>query len=259
MKDISIGFIGAGRVTRIFLRAFKNRKISFKSLSVIDPDSNVIAWISKSFPEIYTTTDGIQKVMRNDVVFIALHPPAIMDMLEKIKPLLPGSTVLVSLAPKITIKNISLKLDGFQNITRLIPNAPSVINEGYNPVCFSEKISAANKQLLTGIFEILGKCIIVDESTLEAYAIITAMSPTYFWFQFNELLEIGKKIGLTDEECRTGIAETIKASINTLFYSGMSVEEVIDLIPVKPISDHETEIKEIYRSKLIMLFEKIKP
>jgi len=39
----------------------------------------------------------------------------------------------------------------------------------------------------------------------------------------------------------------------------MSAEKVIDLIPVKPISDHETEIKEIYHSKLIPLFEKIKP
>jgi pyrroline-5-carboxylate reductase len=109
------------------------------------------------------------------------------------------------------------------------------------------------------IFEVLGKCIVVEEPKLEAYAIVTAMSPTYFWFQFSELTEIGKKIGLNEEECRTGISEAIKSSVNTLFSSGMSAEEVMDLIPVKPILEHEAEIKAIYNSKLIPLFEKIKP
>jgi pyrroline-5-carboxylate reductase len=39
----------------------------------------------------------------------------------------------------------------------------------------------------------------------------------------------------------------------------MTVNDVIDLIPVKPISEHESQIKEIFNSKLISLFEKIKP
>jgi pyrroline-5-carboxylate reductase len=33
----------------------------------------------------------------------------------------------------------------------------------------------------------------------------------------------------------------------------------MDLIPVKPIGEHETQIVEIYKTKLIGLFEKIKP
>jgi len=259
MKTKSLGFIGAGRVTRIILQAFKNRKVSFKNISVIDTNNDVLTKLWKNFPGVTITSNDLQKVMQNDLVFIALHPPVIMETLEKIKPFLNQKIVLVSLAPKITIEKINLKLDGFKNIARLIPNAPSVINEGYNPVCFSGGLPTKEKQFLMKIFKVLGKCIVVEEPKLEAYAIVTAMSPTYFWFQFNELFEIGKKIGLTEEECRTGISEAIKSSVNTLFYSGMPAEEVIDLIPVKPISDHEAEIKAIYNSKLIQLFEKIKP
>ena len=259
MEQKSLSFIGAGRVTRIFLQAFKNRNVSFKSISVLDTNIDVLNKINKDFPGVNITSDDLHQIMRGDIVFIALHPPVIMEMLEKIKPLITGKTVLVSLAPKITIEKINLKLEGFNNIARLIPNAPSAINEGYNPVCFSTGMPASDKQYLIKLFEILGKCIVVDEPKLEAYAIVTAMSPTYFWFQFNELSEIGKKIGLTEEECRKGISETVKASLNTLFSSGMTVNDVIDLIPVKPISEHESQIKEIFNSKLISLFEKIKP
>jgi pyrroline-5-carboxylate reductase len=259
METKSLGFIGAGRVTRIFLQAFKNRKVSFRQIRVIDPDKEVLKKIKKEFPHISITNDDLQQVMRNDIVFIALHPPVIMEMLEKMKPLLAPDTLLVSLAPKITIEKISLKLDGFKNIARLIPNAPSVINEGFNPAVFSNGLPSKDRQLLTNISEVLGKCIMVEEPKLEAYAIITAMLPTYFWFQFMELCDIGIQLGLSENECREGIRETIKASVDTLFSPGMTSEEVIDLVPVKPITAHETEIKTIYRSSLIPLFEKIKP
>lgn len=259
MENKSLGFIGAGRVTKIFLQAFKRQDASFKQISVIDTNKDVLVQLKQNFPGIETTADDLRQIVQNDVVFIALHPPLIMEMLDKLKPLLNGKTMLVSLAPKITIEKIRFKLDGFQNIARLIPNAPSVINEGYNPVCFSDGLPSEGRQFLTDIFEILGKCIVVEESKLEAYAIVTAMSPTYFWFQFYELFEIGLKIGLSEKECLAGISETVKASVDTLFSSGMSTTEVMDLIPVKPISDHETEIKEIYHSKLIPLYDKIKP
>ena len=257
METKSVGFIGAGRMTRIILQAFKNRDASFKQIVVLDTNQEVLNRLSNDFPGI--TSDDLKSVVNNDIVFIALHPPVIMETLEKIRPSLDGSTILVSLAPKITIEKIRQGLDGHNNIARLIPNAPSVINEGYNPVCFSDRLSDGNKQVLIEMFESLGKLIVVPEEKLEAYAIITAMSPTYFWFQFQELYNIGLQLGLTHDECREGISDTIIASLKTLFYTDLSREEVFDLIPVKPISEHETEIIRIYQSKLVPLFEKIKP
>jgi len=41
--------------------------------------------------------------------------------------------------------------------------------------------------------------------------------------------------------------------------SDISPEQVIDLIPVKPIGEHEAQITEIYQTKLMGLFGKIKP
>jgi pyrroline-5-carboxylate reductase len=85
------------------------------------------------------------------------------------------------------------------------------------------------------------------------------MLPTYFWFQWKELTEIGIRTGLTEEESKNSINDTIIASLKLMFKSGLTPAEVMDLIPVKPIGEHEAQISEIYRSKLIPLFEKIKP
>jgi pyrroline-5-carboxylate reductase len=88
---------------------------------------------------------------------------------------------------------------------------------------------------------------------------MSAMLPTYFWFQWKELAEIGQKIGLSEKESNDSINDTLVASLKLMFKSGLKTIEVMDLIPVKPIGEHETQISEIYRSKLLALFEKIKP
>jgi len=109
------------------------------------------------------------------------------------------------------------------------------------------------------LLNFLGPTFEVSEEKLESYAIMSAMLPTYFWFQWRELAEIGGKIGLSDGESKKSIFETLIASLNLMYKSGLSASEVIDLIPVKPIGENEPQIIEIYNTKLIGLFEKIKP
>jgi pyrroline-5-carboxylate reductase len=88
---------------------------------------------------------------------------------------------------------------------------------------------------------------------------MSAMLPTYFWFQWKELAEIGQKIGLSEKESNDSINDTLIASLNLMYKSGLTAGEVMDLIPVKPIGENESQITEIYETKLIGLFEKIKP
>jgi pyrroline-5-carboxylate reductase len=85
------------------------------------------------------------------------------------------------------------------------------------------------------------------------------MLPTYFWFQWNELIKLGDPMGLTEEESNVAIQQTLQAAMNLYFESGLLPEQVMDLIPVKPIGEHQAQVAEIYQTKLMELFEKIKP
>ena len=250
----SIGFIGGGRVTKIFLQAFQNRNFSLKNVVVYDIDNDASEKLKQKFPDISIT--DLKSVSSMEIIFIALHPPAIMEVLASIKGLVSGSSVVISLAPKITLDKISTNLEN-ENIVRMIPNATSIINRGYNPVCFAP--DCAGKQNLMQLLSALGKTFETDEPKLEAYAIASAMLPTYFWFQWFEIVEIAKKIGLSEAEARETVEQTLLSSIATAFSSGLSSSEVIDLIPVKPIGDNEGQVKEILQTKLLGLYGKIKP
>jgi pyrroline-5-carboxylate reductase len=170
----------------------------------------------------------------------------------------PNST-LVSLAPKFTIEKMTTLLGGFNRIVRLLPLASSIIGKGYNPVVFSDYIDDSNKKALLDLFSIFGHTIEVAESKIEAYALIVAMGPTYLWFQYYKLIELAKDFGMDEKEADLAVKSMLKASIDTMFESGLDKLSVIDLIPVKPIGDHEADILKIYDEKLIGLYQKIKP
>lgn len=253
----SIGFIGGGRVTKILLQGFKNKNVKFEKVVVADTNTEVLANLKKRFPDIVSA--DAKNAASQDIVFLALHPPMIMDTLELIKNDVKAEATVISLAPKINIPKLALKLGHVMNLARLIPNATSYINEGFNPITFSSGFDPSHKQVVIDLLNILGTTFEVAEEKLESYAIMSAMLPTYFWFQWRELAGIGVKTGLTEEESKQSIYQTIVASLHLLYKSGLTPEEVIDLIPVKPIGEHEPQIKDIYNSKLIALFEKIKP
>lgn len=251
------GFIGGGRVTRILLQGFKNKNVKFGKVVVTDTNPEVLADLKKQFPEL-ESSDAVSAAGQ-DIVFIALHPPVVMDTLELVKNGIKPEAVVISLAPKINLPKLSMKLAHVTNLARLIPNATSYINEGYNPVTFAPGFSPSAREEVFNLLRSLGTTFEVSEEKLESYAIMSAMLPTYFWFQWRELAEIGSIIGLSEEESKKSIYETIIASLDLMYKSGLSASEVIDLIPVKPIGEHEPQITEFYRTKLIGLFEKIKP
>jgi pyrroline-5-carboxylate reductase len=253
----SLGFIGGGRVTKILLQGFKNKNVQFGKVVVTDTNAEVLVNLKKRFPEVEISDAA--DAAGQDILFIALHPPMVMDTLELIKGKVKADSAVISLAPKINLLKLSMKLSHVKNLARLIPNATSYINEGYNPVTFAESFDPAKKDDILSLLKTLGATFEVAEEKLESYAIMSAMLPTYFWFQWRELAEIGGKIGLTDEESKKSIYETIIASLNLMYKTGLTSLEVIDLIPVKPIGEHEQQIAEIYKSKLLGLFEKIRP
>jgi pyrroline-5-carboxylate reductase len=253
----SIGFIGGGRVTKILLQAFSNKNVKFNRVVVTDPNDEVTARLKSMFP--FIAVEQASVAAGQDIVVLSLHPPVIMETLEVLKNDVRSDAIVISLAPKISIEKISSRLGQVKKIARLIPNATSYINDGFNPLCFSPGFDSWEKDSVLSLLKNLGHTFEVAEEKLESYAIVSAMLPTYFWFQWKYMEEIGVQTGLTKSEAEEAVHQTLLAAINLMYTSELTTEEVVDLIPVKPVGENEEQIKEIFKTRLIGLFEKIKP
>lgn len=151
-----IGFIGGGRITTIFLSAWKDGGVSLKDVIVSDPNAEVLAKLKADFPDIQTVQENSLSAAQ-DVVFLSLHPPVAKAVLPEIAKVLSPKAVLVSLAPVLTFGKLSGLLGGFSRLARMIPNAPSMVHRGFNPTAYGAGLAAEDRKLLEGLFCPLGE------------------------------------------------------------------------------------------------------
>lgn len=146
---------------------------------------------------------------------------------------------------------------GKNSVIRMIPNAPSLVNEGYNPVTFAPGCPYEVRKTFTELMAPLGKMPEVAEETLEAYSVITAMGPTYLWFQLAELIRLGESFGLSPDEANRAVLSMTAGAVKTMQDSGLNPAGVMDLVPVKPMADHEETIRGMYTASLTGLYGKL--
>lgn len=258
MSNKSVGFIGGGRITRIFLEGWMRATNLPSHIVVSDCNAESHAKLKTRFPSVQTAA-GSSAAASQDIVFLAVHPPVMADVAAGIKGSLKPGALVVSLAPKFTLAKLTELLGGFVRLARVIPNAPSVVNFGFNPIAFSPALTAADRTEVTGLLSPLGECPEVAEAKLEAYAVLTAMGPTYLWFQLQTLREVAAGLGLSDAEIVPALKRMVCGSARTLLESGLTPAEVMDLIPVKPLAEMEPQVAELYRTRLPAIHQKIKP
>lgn len=240
MNEKSVGFIGGGRIARILLGGWLRAGKLPPSVTVSDTNEAVLARLKEQFVSIETALNDNQVAARQDIVFLAVHPPVVPAVLPEIKAQLASSAIVVSLAPKLTLARLRELLGGFERIARVIPNAPSIAGLGYNPVAFSASLNEADRAKVLTLWEPLGQCPVVAEEKLDIFALLSARGPKYFWFQFRELERLGVSFGLTPDEAVAAVRQMVLGAVGTLANTGLSNEAVMDLIPFHMGAEEDT-------------------
>jgi len=258
MTKQGIGFIGGGRITQILLGGLKRVDQLPSRIVVSDSDVTALERLKKEFPTITVAQNANGRAAEQDLVFLALHPPAMGAVLADIKANLKAQALVVSLAPKWTMAKLSEALGGFGRLARAIPNAPSIVNRGYNPLCFSGLLSDSERRDFHALFDLWGAAPEVPEETLEGYAIVAGMGPTYLWYQLYQLVGLGESFGLSPEAAHAAMAGMVDGAVRTMIDAGLAPSAVMDLVAVKPLAALEASVKEAYATTLSDLYRKLK-
>jgi pyrroline-5-carboxylate reductase len=214
---------------------------------VSDPIQDSLDALKSRFPSIEVRLGDNRAAAGEQLVFLGLHPPAFADSVPSLASVLRPDAIVVSLAPKVTIARLSGLLGGFDRIARVIPNAPSVVGSGFNPVAFGMALGERERDAVLDLLAPLG-----------AIPISAAMGPTYLWFQLYELRELGRSFGLSDDAASTAVEQMALGALDTM-NAALTPAEVMDLVPVRPLAEFEPAVLEQYRARLGAVMERIRP
>ena len=249
-----IGFIGGGRIAVALLQRLQACCWPLEGLRVSDIDVTARTTLLARFAGIEVGQDN-RLVAERPFLFIALHPSDMTQALPAFAPHLRPDTTVVSLAPFHCFARLQALLGGFSRLVRMAPNAPSLVGAGYNPVSYSPEIPANIRAELEALFSHFGAHPMVDERSLEAYAILTALGPTYFWFQWQALRDLGRSFGLRPAEVDAGISAMLDGARRMMFDADLSAGAIREAVSTRPLAESEAEIVGVIREKLTALFQ----
>jgi pyrroline-5-carboxylate reductase len=250
-----VSFAGGGRVTHLLLEGWRRAGTLPSQVLVCDPDQAVLGKLRSDYAEVQAS--NLSEVAQADLIILAVHPPDLKTVLGEMKGAVSASSIVLSLVPKVTIAAIQSALE-IRQVVRMIPNAPSAIGRGYNPVVFAEDVDSITERGLKSLFTPWGESPVVPEGDLETYAIVSAMGPTYMWFQWQILRDLAVSFSLSREAADKALLATIAGSAELLLAHGRDPERVMDMIPVKPMQADEEAFRSAYTNRLTALYEKLK-
>jgi len=177
---------------------------------------------------IAATLDNVAASEEADVVILGVKPWLVQSVLEQINPSLSGK-VLLSLAAGIPSAQMTewLSGTGVMAAYTVIPNLAAEIGES---MTFASAILGKADELVTSLFDQLGKTLIVDERRLQAGMMVASCGTAFALRYARAAMEGGVQLGLYPHEALEAVYQTMKGAVDLAATRGAHPEAEIDRV-----------------------------
>ena len=223
-----IGFIGCGKMASAIIKGISGQ-YDVKG-SEINPETAQSAQKRLSIP---VMTDNKMLTISSDVIFIAVKPNCVEDVLEEIKSEITPDKLIVSIAAGVTVQKIE-KIIPQARVIRVMPNTPAMISEGMSAVCKGTRAKIEDVEFVVKLLTTVGKCITVDESQMDIVTAISGSGPAFFYKVIEDMARAGEKLGLNYDKSLLLATQTALGSAKMVFERGETpVQTLIDNVATK--------------------------
>lgn len=215
-----IGFIGAGNMAFAMMQAIKGNIIAS------DIDQDRLDYVKKEL-RVKTTKDNIEVVKNSEIIFLAVKPQIINNILEEIKPIIKDQ-IIISIAAGIKLDQIKTALD-YDKIVRVMPNTPCLVGE----MAAGFAVDNLNDKEILKVEELLnssGKAFLLKEDDLDAVTGLSGSGPAFIAYIIQAFTQAGIKQGLGKDIASELATRTVLGTSKLLIEKGLSPKELMDMV-----------------------------
>lgn len=221
-----IGFIGSGKMANAIIKGIIDSNFcEAKNILVSDLNKDSLEKVKSEF-KLNTTTENSEVAKNSDVIVMAVKPFVLKNVLKELKPYITKDKVIISIAAGISIKDMEEILKEVP-VIRVMPNTPSLVNEGMSAVCKGDFASQEHVDLAVNIFKSVGKVIESEEKYIDIITAISGSGPAFYYYIIDEIAKAGEKLGLDYQTCLKLSAQTAYGSAKMIMETGISPEQLI--------------------------------
>ena len=229
-----IGFIGSGKMASAIIKGLISSGFATPEVLMatqLEADS-LLQKTSELGIKVILDNKELAKV--SDVIFIAVKPNQVINVLSEISEFISSDKLIVSIAAGITTEKIEKSLPENTRVVRVMPNTPALLGEGMSGIVAGEKATEDDVKYIENLFNTIGKTIVVKgESQMDIVTAISGSGPAFFYKVINDIALAGEKLGLDYEKSLLLSIQTAIGSAKMALHRDITMEELIANVATK--------------------------
>lgn len=241
--DLHFAILGAGNIGRILLDRMLASGVPANNLVICDSVEGRAEAVASQF--------GVRPVLISDVtacnadaLLLAIPPKAIPGLLETIGTWLRPGQVVISFAAAIPLERLESLLPPVVMVARVMPNAPSLIGHGMNPVAFGRRVTPKGREMVDAILDCLGETIEVSDDLMNWCVGLSGAAMRSLLPALEGMTLVGIEAGLPEKDARRVAAQVMLGTAVLTMQTDLSLEEIKALTPMQTLD--EEALRQVY-------------
>lgn len=221
---LKIGVIGAGQIGSAIARVLAGTG----KYRVIASRRNLEKIKDLEAMGVELTRDNRRVARESDVIFLAVKPNKVSEVLREVSDLLEGK-LLISVAAAIPTSRLG-SLAPRAKIIRVMPNVGLIVKASFTAYCRGPNTTDSDVKLIQDLLEELGAYIEVDEDLMDAITALSGSGPAYVALLIEAMAYAGLKVGLPRDLAYRSSAYTVYGTAKLMLETDMHPSTIKEMV-----------------------------
>ncbi len=231
-----IVIIGAGNIGRILLERLTLAGMPVDRLLIYDREVSRAQQTSLDFGVHVCELDN-EMLCSADIFLLAPPPKAIIETLATLAPYLHDGQLVVSFAAGVSLHRLEAIVPQGVSVVRVMPNAPSLVGQGMNPVAYGTTILPDAQIWLHCILRTLGQHVVVNDIQMNWCVGLTGAAMRSLLPALEGMTQAGVEAGFAEKEARHMATRVMLGTAAMLITRGLTFDEIKSLTPMETLDE----------------------
>lgn len=222
---LKVGFIGAGKMGEALIRSMlgiEDMQISITASDITEERRELMNKLDR----VEATENNLKVIDKSDVIFIAVKPQNIDEVLDEIKD---TDKLVISIAAGVPLRRLEAKLTKARLI-RIMPNTPCLVGEMAGGFTLGVRATEADGEILMKLLKNSGKIFQLDEKHLDTVTALSGSGPAFMAYIIKVMADGAIKQGLPADVAEQLAVQTALGTGKLLRDMKLSPEELITMV-----------------------------
>ena len=166
----------------------------------------------------------------HDLVFLAVKPNQIKNIINLVKNFISPEKIIVSILPGKSLQWLGTEIGKPTKLIRTMPNTPALVGEGMTGVCANDLVTEEELQLVLTLLKSFGRAEVVPEYLMDTVTGVSGSSPAYVFLFLEALADAAVAEGMPRKQAYEFAAQSVLGSAKMLLETGMHPGELKDMV-----------------------------